>query len=121
MILEDHLHIRTFFRKDRGIRKACSIQLPDPRSLTPDTNILKHIKMSLLTDIKWKRKQQNKKEPIKRNVFNQISHIVSKYRLDKKFLKALDGVEDYLSNGFHKWRHFFEEFLYAIDPEFNRI
>ena len=53
--------------------------------------------MNLLTHVKRKRKQQRKKQPIRRDVFNQISGIVRQYSLKKNFLDALDEVEDYLS------------------------
>jgi len=53
--------------------------------------------MNLLTHIKRKRKQQVKKQPFNRDVFNQISGIVRKYELDKNFLRALENVENDLS------------------------
>jgi hypothetical protein len=54
-------------------------------------------KMNLLHHIKHKRAKQKRKQPIKRNVFNQISGIVRQYNLTKSFLDVLDKVEDYLS------------------------
>jgi len=53
--------------------------------------------MNLLTHIKRQRKQQRKKQTIRRNVFNQISTIAKRYRLTTGFLDILDNVEDYLS------------------------
>ena len=53
--------------------------------------------MNLLTHIKRQRKQQRKKQTIRRNVFNQISSIVKQYRLTKNILDILDNLEDYLS------------------------
>ena len=54
--------------------------------------------MSLLTNIKRKRKHQRIKQPFQRNTFNQISSIVKNYGLNKNFLSVLAKVEDYLSN-----------------------
>ena len=53
--------------------------------------------MNLLTHIKRERKQQRKKQPLKRDVFNQISGLVRRYGLKENFLDVLDKVEDYLS------------------------
>jgi len=53
--------------------------------------------MDLLNDIKRKRAKQRQKRPIKRDVFNQISTLVRHYGLEKRFLDALDEVEDCLS------------------------
>jgi hypothetical protein len=53
--------------------------------------------MNLLTHIKRKRKQQRKKQPIKRDTFNQISGIVRTYGLKKNFLNVLENAADYLS------------------------
>ncbi len=53
--------------------------------------------MNLLTHIKRERKQQRKKQPIRRDVFNQISDLVRWYGLKENFLDILDKVEDYLS------------------------
>ena len=53
--------------------------------------------MNLLTHIKRKRKRQRKKQPIRRDVFNQISDLVRWYGLKENFLDVLDKVEDYLS------------------------
>ena len=53
--------------------------------------------MNLLTHIKRERKQQRKKQPLKRDVFNQISGLVRRHGLKENFLDVLDKVEDYLS------------------------
>ncbi len=53
--------------------------------------------MNLLTHFKRQRKQQRKKQLIKRDVFNQISDLVRWYGLKENFLDILDKVEDYLS------------------------
>ena len=53
--------------------------------------------MNLLTHIKSERKQQRKKQSIRRDVFNQISDLVRWYGLKENFLDILDKVEDYLS------------------------
>ena len=53
--------------------------------------------MNLLTHIKRERKQQRKKQPIRRDVFNQIGGLVRRYGLKENFLDVLDKVEDYLS------------------------
>ena len=53
--------------------------------------------MNLLTHIKRERKQQRKKKPLKRDVFNQIGGLVRWYGLKENFLDVLDKVEDYLS------------------------
>ncbi|UCD89425.1 MAG: hypothetical protein JSW04_13540 [Desulfobacterales bacterium] len=54
--------------------------------------------MDLIKDIKRNRLKHRQKEPLKKDIFNQISSIVKRYELNKNFLKVLDGVEDYLSN-----------------------
>jgi hypothetical protein len=53
-------------------------------------------KLNLLHHIQSKRAKQTRKQPIKRDVFNQISSIVRKYGLKKNFLSVLENVEDYL-------------------------
>jgi len=53
--------------------------------------------VNLLTHIKRERKQQRKKKPLKRDVFNQIGGLVRWYGLKENFLDVLDKVEDYLS------------------------
>ena len=53
--------------------------------------------MDLLKGIKQKRVKQCLKQPIKRDVFNQISDLVRWYGLKENFLDVLDKVEDYLS------------------------
>ena len=53
--------------------------------------------MDLLKGIKQKRVKQCLKQPIKRDVFNQISGLVRWYVLKENFLDVLDKVEDYLS------------------------
>ncbi len=53
--------------------------------------------MDLLKGIKQKRVKQCLKQPIKRDVFNQISDLVRWYVLKENFLDVLDKVEDYLS------------------------
>ena len=52
--------------------------------------------MTLQEYIRNERVRQRKKQPIKRDVFNQISSIVRKYGLKKNFLSVLENVEDYL-------------------------
>ncbi len=54
-------------------------------------------KLNLLHHIKGKRAKQCLKQPIKRDVFNQISGLVRGYGLKENFLDVLDKVEDYLS------------------------
>lgn len=51
--------------------------------------------MELLDHIKYKRAKLRQKKPIRRDVFNQISHIVRQYGLKKSFLGILDKVEDH--------------------------
>ncbi len=53
--------------------------------------------MDLLKGIKQKRVKQCLKQPIKRDVFNQISGLVRWYGLKENFLDVLDKVENYLS------------------------
>jgi hypothetical protein len=53
--------------------------------------------MNLFTHIKRERKQQRKKRPFKRDVFNQISGIVRQYGLKESFLGIFDTVEDHLT------------------------
>ncbi len=53
--------------------------------------------MDLLKGIKQKRAKQSRKQPIKRDVFSQISGLVRWYGLKENFLDVLDKVEDYLS------------------------
>lgn len=50
--------------------------------------------MNLKTHIKKKRQQQSKKQPLKRDVFNQISNIVRTYGLTKQFLRDLEHPEE---------------------------
>ena len=53
--------------------------------------------MNLLHHIKHKRAKQKRKQPIKRDVFNQICSLVKQYDLKESFLSVLDNVEDDLS------------------------
>ena len=53
--------------------------------------------MNLLHHIKHKRAKQKRKQPIKRDVFNQICCLVKQYDLKESFLGVLDNVEDDLS------------------------
>ncbi len=53
--------------------------------------------MTLLEYIRNERVRQQKKKPIKRDVFKQISGLVRRYGLKENFLDVLDKVEDYLS------------------------
>ena len=53
--------------------------------------------MNLLTNIKRKREQQRKKQPLKRDVFYQVSGIVRTYGLNMNFLTVLEKIEEYLS------------------------
>jgi len=53
--------------------------------------------MNLLHHIKRKRAQQSRKQPIRRNVFNQTCTVVKQYGLKESFLDVLDNVEDYLA------------------------
>jgi hypothetical protein len=50
--------------------------------------------MNLLHHIKRKRAKQKRKQPIRRNVFNQICSLVIEYDLKESFLGDLDNVED---------------------------
>ena len=53
--------------------------------------------MDLLNDIRCERARQRSKQPIRRQVFNQISALVRWYRLTESVLVTLDNVEDYLA------------------------
>jgi len=53
--------------------------------------------MNLLTNIKRKREQHRKKQPFKRDIFNQVSGIVRTYGLNMNFLTVLEKIEEYLS------------------------
>ncbi len=53
--------------------------------------------MDLLHHIKRKRTKQKSKQPIRRDVFNQICSLVREYDLKESFLSVLDNVEDDLS------------------------
>ena len=53
--------------------------------------------MDLLHHIKRKRAKQKRKQPLKRDVFNQICSLVREYDLKESFLSDLDNVEDDLS------------------------
>ena len=53
--------------------------------------------MDLLKGIKQKRDKQRQKQPIRRDVFKQISGLVRWYGLKENFLDVLENVEDYLS------------------------
>jgi len=53
--------------------------------------------MDLLKDIKRKRAENRQKQPIKRDVFNQICSLVKQYDLKESFLSVLDNVEEDLS------------------------
>ncbi len=53
--------------------------------------------MDLLKHIKRKRAKQKRKQPIRRDVFNQICSLVKQYDLKESFLSVLDNVEDDLS------------------------
>lgn len=64
--------------------------IPDPRQLSIEIIV----NMNFLTRIKRKRKQQRKKQTIRRDVFNQIIGIVRQYRLTKGFLDILDKIGD---------------------------
>ncbi len=50
--------------------------------------------MDLLKHIKRKRAKQRQKQPIRRDVFNQICSLVKQYDLKESFLSVLDNVED---------------------------
>jgi hypothetical protein len=50
--------------------------------------------MNLLHHIKRKRAKQKRKQPIRRDVFNQICSLVREYDLNESFLSVLDNVED---------------------------
>jgi hypothetical protein len=54
-------------------------------------------KMNLLHHIKHKRAKQKRKQPIRRNAFNQISSLVKEYGLKESFLEVLDNFGDYLA------------------------
>ena len=53
--------------------------------------------MNLLHHIKHKRAKQKRKQPISRDVFNQICSLVREYDIKESFLSVLDSVEDDLS------------------------
>ncbi|MBC8431668.1 MAG: hypothetical protein H8D96_07080 [Desulfobacterales bacterium] len=53
--------------------------------------------MNLLHHIKRKRAKQKRKQPIRREVFNQICSLVREYDLQESFLSVLDKFEDNLS------------------------
>ena len=53
--------------------------------------------MDLLGRIKNNRAKQRQKKPVRRGVFNQISSIVSQYRLNESFLNSFDTVENHLT------------------------
>ncbi len=53
--------------------------------------------MNLLHHIKRKRAKQKRKQPIRRDVFNQICCLVREYDLKESFLSVLDNVKDDLS------------------------
>jgi len=53
--------------------------------------------MDLLENIKRKRAKQRKRQPIRRDVFKQISGLVRWYGLQESFLSNLDNVEDVLT------------------------
>ncbi len=53
--------------------------------------------MDLLHHIKHKRAKQKRKQPIRRDVFNQIYSLVREHDLKESFLSVLDNVEDGLS------------------------
>ncbi len=53
--------------------------------------------MDLVHHIKRKRAKQKRKQPIRRDVFNQICSLVKQYHLKESFLSVLDNVEDDLS------------------------
>ncbi len=54
--------------------------------------------MDLLENIKRKRARQKRKQPIRRDVFNQISGIVRLYGLKESFLADLEHIEDHVSS-----------------------
>ena len=51
--------------------------------------------MNLLQHIKSERIQQGKKQPFEREIYINISTLVRKYCLGKRFLKKLDETDDY--------------------------
>jgi hypothetical protein len=53
--------------------------------------------MDLLKDIKKKRAKQKRKQPISRDVFNQICSLVREHGIKESFLSVFDSVEDDLS------------------------
>ena len=53
--------------------------------------------MTFLQNIRNERARQRKKNPLKRDVFNQICSLVKQYHLKESFLSVLDNVEDDLS------------------------
>jgi hypothetical protein len=53
--------------------------------------------MTFLQHIRNERARQQKKKPLKRDVFNQICSLVKQYDLKESFLSVLDNVEDDLS------------------------
>ena len=55
------------------------------------------MQMDLLENIKRTREKERRKNPLKRDVFKQISSLVRRYGLKEGFLSILDKVEDYIS------------------------
>jgi hypothetical protein len=53
--------------------------------------------MDLLERIKNNRAKLRRKKPIRRDLFNQISSIVSQYGLKESFFNSFDTVEDHLT------------------------
>ncbi len=53
--------------------------------------------MTFLQHIRNERARQQKKKPLKRDVFNQICSLVKQYDLKESFLSVLDNVGDDLS------------------------
>ena len=53
--------------------------------------------MTFLQNIRNERARQRKKNPLKRDVFNQICSLVKQYDLKESFLSVLDNVEEDLS------------------------
>lgn len=54
--------------------------------------------MNLLQHIRSQRAKQKTKQPLKRDIFNQIGGLVRGYGLGERFLTVLENVEDYLSD-----------------------
>lgn len=75
--------------------------------------------MTLLQHIRKERARQRRKQPLKRDVFKQISSLVRWYGLEENFLTVIDSAEYYLAQTnleLHRFREKmpFEPSLFAL-------